>query len=74
MITIICGAIRSESRHHKKHVQLLPDVHDFPTEGPEVWRSLDARKFERRFCELTKSTGWRWSFFLPEQPFIRRNC
>ena len=32
-------------RRYKKHpeVQFLPDAHDFPTEDPEVWKSLDAR-------------------------------
>ena len=32
-------------RRHKQHpeVQFLPDAHDFPTEDPEVWKSLDAR-------------------------------
>jgi RNA polymerase sigma-70 factor (ECF subfamily) len=31
-------------RRHKKHpeVRFLPEAHDFPTEDPEVWRSLDA--------------------------------
>ena len=32
-------------RRYKKHpeVQFLSDAHDFPTEDPEVWKSLDAR-------------------------------
>ena len=32
-------------RRHKKHpeVQFLPEAHDFPTEDPDVWRSLDVR-------------------------------
>ena len=32
-------------RRYKKHpeVQFLADAHDFPTEDPEVWKSLDAR-------------------------------
>ena len=32
-------------RRYKKHpeVQFLSEAHDFPTEDPEVWKSLDAR-------------------------------
>src|SRR6516164_9885499 len=32
-------------RRYKKHpeVQFLPEAHDFPTEDPDVWRSLDVR-------------------------------
>jgi hypothetical protein len=31
-------------RHHKERVQLLPDVHNFPTEDPEAWRFFGCTK------------------------------
>jgi RNA polymerase sigma-70 factor (ECF subfamily) len=41
-------------RHHKKYpeVQLLPGVHDFPAEDPEVWRSLDARTVQAALLQV----------------------
>ena len=41
-------------RRHKRHpeVQFLPDAHDFPTEDPEVWRSLDARSVREALLQV----------------------
>jgi RNA polymerase sigma-70 factor (ECF subfamily) len=33
-------------------VQFLPDAHDFPTEDPEVWRSLDARSVREALSQV----------------------
>jgi len=41
-------------RRHKKHpeVQFLPDAHDFPTEDPQVWSSLDARSVREALLQV----------------------
>ena len=53
-------------RRYKKHpeVQFLSDAHDFQ---PKIQRFGDPwtrETFEMRFRELTRSTGWPWSFFI----------
>lgn len=41
-------------RRRKKHreVQFLPDAHDFPTEDPEAWKSLDARSVREALLQV----------------------
>jgi hypothetical protein len=44
-------------------MQLLPVVHDFPTEDQRLGDLLDARRFERWFCESTKKYRVALEFF-----------
>jgi RNA polymerase sigma-70 factor (ECF subfamily) len=41
-------------RRYKKYpeVQFLPDAHDFPTEDPKIWRSLDARSVREALLQV----------------------
>jgi RNA polymerase sigma-70 factor (ECF subfamily) len=41
-------------RRYKRHqeVQFLPDLHDFPVEDPEIWRSLDARSVREALLQV----------------------
>ena len=41
-------------RRYKKYqeVQFLPDLHDFPVEDPEIWRSLDARSVREALLQV----------------------
>jgi len=41
-------------RRYKKHpeVQFLPEAHDFPTEDPDVWRSLDVQSVREALLQV----------------------
>jgi RNA polymerase sigma factor (sigma-70 family) len=41
-------------RRHKKYpeVRFLTDIHDFPAQDPEVWRSLDARSVQEALLQV----------------------
>ena len=41
-------------RRYKKYpeVQFLPDAHDFQTEDPKIWRSLDARSVREALLQV----------------------
>jgi Resolvase, N terminal domain len=64
----------SLTEHHKKRVQLLPDVHDFPTEDPEAWRSFGCTKVREVVLRADEKVQGGVRVFLPEQLFIHGNC
>ena len=53
----------------RKRVQLLPDVHDFPTEDPQTWRSFGCTKVREVVLRVDEKVQGGVRVFLPEQPF-----